>query len=518
MKTAFEPGEVWWGGASAGRYPIKETDTYTENLIDCSTSAGNQAMPFFVSSHGRYVWSDTPFTVTAQNGVLSFEGGEPRLVRAGDSLKDAYLAAQKAHFPCNGRKLPEVFFQRPQLNTWMEFTYYVTQESVLDFARSWLDNGFEPGVFIIDEGWERLHGIWEFDAARFPDPKAMVRQLHEWGFTVMLWVVPYVCPVGPEFVRSLRPLVGTDPEMARHLYLRSQSGETALFAWWNGYAALLDMTDEYNRKFLSDQLERLMREYGVDGFKFDGGSVNAYSPSRLVNGPLNRQISAQELNMAWNEFGAKYALHEFKDTWGLGGKNMIQRLRDKKHEWDTDGLASIVPGAINAGLMGFPFICPDMVGGGEWKYRFMPGFSVDEELFVRMAQCSALFPMMQFSWAPWKALKPENLRLCLEAARLHEKMYPEIMKAVNASMLTGEPVIRALEYECPRRGLETVIDEFMVGSDILVAPVVKQGAVSRRVAFPDSKWLSPDGTVYDGLTSTVISAPLDTLLWFRRYR
>ena len=218
MRINFEAGEVWWGGASAGRgYPLKATDTYTENLTDCSTSAGNQFMPLLVSSRGRYIWSDKPFILSVSDGVMSIGGADIELVKAGDSLKDAYIAAQHSHFPCDGRELPEVFFRHPQLNTWMEFTYYVDQEGVLDLARRWLENGFEPGVFIIDEGWEKLHGVWEFDRARFPDPRAMVRQLHEWGFKVMLWVVPYVCPVGPEFVRSIRPLAGTDPEAAKRL-------------------------------------------------------------------------------------------------------------------------------------------------------------------------------------------------------------------------------------------------------------------------------------------------------------
>ena len=517
MKIAFEPGEVWWGGASASRaYPLKETDCYTENLIDCSTSAGNQAMPLFVSSHGRYIWSDRPFTVTVKDGVFDFGGVPVELAKAGDCLKDAYRAAQQAHFPCDGRALPEKFFQYPQLNTWMEFTYYVTQQGVLDFARKWIENGFTPGVFIIDEGWQKRYGVWEFDRAAFPDPVEMVRQLHAWGFTVLLWVVPYVSVDGPSYERSLRPLEGTDPESAKRLYLRAANGQTAIFSWWNGYSALLDMTDAYNRAFLRDQLRRLMDDFGIDGFKFDGGSVRGYSPSLLINGPLAKTITAQELNGAWNAFGAEFAWHEFKDTYGRGGKNTVQRLRDKHHQWGRDGLADLIPCAINAGLMGFPFLCPDMIGGGEWSYRFLPGFTVDEELFVRMAQCSALFPMMQFSWAPWLALKEENVKRCLDAARLHERLFPEIIKVVRASRQTGEPVIRSLEYECPHHGFELIQDEFMVGSDLLAAPVLEKGAVSRKVAFPAGTWRAPDGKTYDGLTACDVPAPLDTLPWFIR--
>ena len=146
----------------------------------------------------------------------------------------------------------------------------------------------------------------------------------------------------------------------------------------------------------------------------------------------------------------------------------------------------------------------------------MPGFQVDEELFVRMAQCSALFPMMQFSWAPWLALSPENAQLCLEAAKLHERLFPKIIRVVHESQQTGEPVIRSLEYECPHHGFWNVPDEFMVGRDILVAPVVEKGAESRQVSFPAGEWRDADGKIYEGFTRCTVSAPLSTLPWFTR--
>ena len=95
-------------------------------------------------------------------------------------------------------------------------------------------------------------------------------------------------------------------------------------------------------------------------------------------------------------------------------------------------------------------------------------------------------------------------------------MYPKIMDVVRASQITGEPVVRSLEYECPHHGFENITDEFMVGSDILVAPVIEKGAVSRKVAFPEGKWIAADGSIYEGLSSHELPAPLDTLLWFTR--
>ena len=178
----------------------------------------------------------------------------------------------------------------------------------------------------------------------------------------------------------------------------------------------------------------------------------------------------------------------------------------------------LIPCALTCGLIGHPFICPDMIGGGEWSYNYLPGFHIDQELFVRMAQCSALFPMMQFSWAPWKALSPENLALCREAAQLHLRMADTIVALVKSAEQTGEPIVRTLEYNDPHKGYAPIIDEFMLGEDILVAPVVTKGTTERLVTFPAGRWVGEDGCIYEGNTAQVLPAPLERLLWFRRQK
>lgn len=513
------PGEYWWGGTVANSdCPLHQESEYHENFIDFSTSASNQAMPLFVSSHGRYIWSDHPFKVDVSKGEFVMEGQDIQLIQAGNTLREAYLAVSRAHFPCDQKELPEEFFQTAQYNTWMEFTYYPTQEGVLEFARNYLKNGFAPGIFIIDEGWHGRYGDWEFDFARFPDPKKMVDELHELGFKVLLWVVPYVCADGVKFVRSLRPLVGTDPEMAKHVYMRNENNDVAIIRWWNGYSAILDMHNPWDQRFLDDQLQHLMKDYGIDGFKFDGGSVDSYNPKNVINGSFATDKTPHELNQAWNQFGSRYPFHEYKDSYLCGGHNAIQRLRDKGHRWEGNGINQLLPCALTCGLIGHPFICPDMIGGGEWSYNYLPGFQIDEELFVRMAQCSALFPMMQFSWAPWKALSAENMALCVEAAQLHQNMAGEILALVKESEKTGEPILRTLEYNDPHQGYAKITDQFMLGEDILVAPVVTKGTRERIVYFPEGLWEDENGQRYQGRTEKLLPAPLEKLLWFKRIK
>lgn len=295
--------------------------------------------------------------------------------------------------------------------------------------------------------------------------------------------------------------------------LRTDEGKPALVRWWNGYSAILNMCEPDDREFLDSKLRYLMETYGVDGFKFDGGNISMYNPKKVVNG-AQTQYSADILNIAWNEFGARYEYHEYKDTFKGGGKPVIQRIQDRAHAWVGNGLDTLIPTAITQGLIGHPFICPDMIGGGEWSNNYKSGFRCDEELFVRMAQCSALFPMMQFSWAPWCILGENMQKLCLDAAKLHLQYANYITDLVKECAVSGEPIVRHMEYEYPHSGYEKIFDQFMLGSNILVAPVIEKGQTVREVVLPVGKWRYLDRDVTEGGRKVTVPAPIDILPYF----
>ncbi|MBQ2755112.1 MAG: glycoside hydrolase [Oscillospiraceae bacterium] len=519
FRVAFLGGEYFWGGAVAcgTDMPINAHSSYCRDYR--KTAAGNQMMPLFLSSKGRYIWSENAFKVWVENGELCFEGTDFELYEEGETLRGAYLAAMNRYFPFKetrkqGKTMPREFFSSVQYNTWMEYTYDPTQQKVLDYAHAIIDNGFEPGILIIDEGWHTRYGLWQFDLHKFPDPKAMVDELHRMGFKVLLWVTPLVTCDGPNFVKSCRSDIVSDEEHG--LYLRTESGEVAVIGWWNGFSAVLDMRKESDRRSLDRKLQFLMSEYGVDGFKFDGGSYDMYQPENIRNGKAAPDHDPAALNIAWNEFGARYRFHEYKDTFKGGGKATIQRLRDRNPTWEGEGINTIIPCSILQGLSGHPFICPDMIGGGEWSYNFLPGFKLDEELFIRMAQVSALFPMMQFSWAPWRILSKESVEIVLNAVAQRKSFTDKIIDLVRNSEETGEPIIRAMEYNCPGQGYAEITDQFMLGEDILVCPSVTKGCFERDVVLPCGSWKDDDGTVYEGGQTLRLKSPIEKLLYFTK--
>lgn len=508
--------EYWWGGCSnfGTDMPYSAEKNISVNLK--SEKFRNQTMPLFVSNKGRYIWSDNLFDCRFENGEIIINGEDVVLCCGGSTLRDAYQAAMKEHFPFDGKKLPEEFFTRAQYNGWMQFMYEPTQQGVLDYAKGIVDNGFEPGILIIDEGWQKDYGQWTFDSIKFPNPKEMVDQLHDLGFKVMLWIVPYVTGAGQNFA-NLSYANGECPDVFMRLEgVEDNWWSYAIVRWWNGFSPILDFTKESDCNYLKNQLDALVDEYGIDGFKFDGGSVSSYNS--VVNGTPSLKSDSVERNDAWNEFGRQYKYHEYKDSYKQGGKNMIARLTDRAHSWDNgEGIDVVLPFSLVQGLIGTPFICPDMIGGGEWsQFYFECKGKADQELFVRMAQCSAMFPMMQFSLAPWQYLDKEHLQMCLDAARLHKGMSGYILELVNDSFTSGEPIVKHPEYEFPGEGFEKCSDCFMLGYKYFVAPVITKGSVTRDVKLPSGLWKYCDGTVYEGSKTITVDAPLNVLPYFER--
>jgi alpha-glucosidase len=252
-----------------------------------------------------------------------------------------------------------------------------------------------------------------------------------------------------------------------------------------------------------------MDKYGVDGFKFDAGDAEFYLGDLVSRKPIHANAHSE----LYAQIGLGFPLNEYRACWKMGGQPLAQRLRDKNPDWKD--LQTLVPGIIAQGLMGYAYTCPDMIGGGEFS-SFENLKAVDQDLVVRAAQCHALMPMMQFSVAPWRVLDAQHLAICKDMAILHKIMGREILALARESSRTGEPIVRNMEYVFPSQGWEELKDQFMLGNDILVAPVLEKGAVKRFIQFPQGKWKGDDGSLVTGPGRVEVSAPLERLPWYRR--
>lgn len=499
--------EYWWGGVINEGFLMPFGDR--PHTRDLRRTDDNQASPLLVSNLGRYIWCEEPFAFSLHDDTLTIEHPQKLLIEEGlETLQGAYQHACRHHFPPSGTTPDKLAFAAPQYCTWVEMFYEPTQEKLLNYARSILDNGLPPGVLIIDDNWMQDYGTWDFEKHRFPDPAAMIATLHELGFKIMLWVCPYVSPDSLTF-RQLRDL---------GVLMKHTNDTPVLRRWWNGYSAVVDYTREKGAAWFKQQLDRLVEDYGVDGFKMDAGEPLLPGLMDDVSGEVawSRPLQPMEDCEAYARIGIGYPLSELRMCWKLGGQALIQRQRDKTHTWDATGLGGLIPNAITQGLLGYAYNCPDMVGGGMDGDINSPDFRFDAELFIRYVQCSALFPIMQFSMAPWRVLNGDELSWCMDAVQVRTELSPLLVELANQASQEGLPILRSLEFVYPHQGYRSVQDQFMLGDTILVAPVLIKGQRTRMVQFPQGRWLGDDGSVVEGPIRLEVEAPLSRLPWYRK--
>jgi len=512
LSVEMLPGEEWRGAATyfGAQMPF---DKDTKLDIDLRASNYyNQYSALLLSNRGRVLWCDVQAKFVISNGVIAVEAEKaPVLTSAGKTLREAFLFASKTYFPPSGKTPDLLFFAAPQYNTWIELTYNQNEKDILAYAQAMLDNGCPPGVLMIDDSWQVGYGEWQFDGRRFRDPKGMVRKLHEQGFKVILWMCPWVSMDSPAYRLLAR---GIDPFKTGRfpvggLY-RDRKNAVVPIRWWNGVSAMLDFTDPRGRGWFKGELDRLVADYGVDGFKLDGGALPRYVG--LV--PHEKGVSTAEQSNGFAAFSLQYPVCEYRHAWNYGGKPVVMRLHDKNHVWKD--VKALIPDLIAGGMIGCPFMCPDMVGGGNYV-SFLPGFHFDEELFIRSAQIHALCGQMQFSASPWRVLSPAGQKIVRDLVTMRqEKFAAKFVELAKECGRTGEPMIRHLDYMFPGNGYGKVLDQFVMGDFLMVAPVLEKGATSRTVLIPPGKWTADDGRGYEGPCQVTVEAPLSRLPHFLR--
>lgn len=508
-------GEVWYGAFTGKAFcntPFDQikfqpfpADHEKKNLL--YDNNGNQAAPLLISNMGRYVWSDEPFAFEfkAGNILITSQFESINAVEAGSTLRDAFVAAMKAHFPPTDKTPDDLMFSMPQYNTWIELNYNQNEKDVLRYGKDIIKNGFPVGVFMIDDQWSKDYGNFDFDPVKFPNPKKMVDEMHAMGFKVMLWVCPFVSPDSREF-RSLKD---------KGALVTKLDGKTpAIIRWWNGYSGCLDFTKPVAREWFVGKMKEMQTLYGIDGFKMDAVDFEFYGPSTgyhqneqtSTNGPIQAEI--------YTDIATEFGFNEIRASWKGANKPVAQRLQDKGCSWEE--LQLLIPDMISAGLIGYHYTCPDMIGGGLLG-TFENLDTFDQDLMVRSAQIQALMPMMQFSVAPWRVLDAEHLAICQQAATLHSQFGEYILNAAHEAAKTGEPIVRHMEYAFPHEGFTSCNDQYMLGDKYLVTPMVAKGT-SRIVKLPKGKWQDERGKKYKGGRCVEIDVPLNRLPYFTRIK
>lgn len=368
-------------------------------------------------------------------------------------------------------------FKYPVWSTWAQYHKDINQSNVMEFAEFILKHNFSHSQLEIDDDWTPRYGDMDFNLTKFPDAKKMITDLNEMDFRVTIWVHPFFNIDSKSFIN------GSDEGYFIKQY---NSDLPALVSWWDGaLAAILDPTNPEAERWYLSNLDHLRYNFNISSFKFDAGEVkwlpNIYSSFKY-------NINPNHYSQAWANLAYKADTNirhqEVRIGWQTQNLPIFVRMLDKFSLWGyPNGLKTLIPCALTFGILGYPFILPDMIGGNAYEGRHP-----DKELFIRWLQASTFLPSLQFSIVPWQ-YDDETIEISRKFVQLHEQYSDKIIALAEDSKLHGSPIVRPLWWIAPDDIHAQIVDsEFLLGDDLLVAPVIQQGARSRDIYLPEGRW------------------------------
>lgn len=392
--------------------------------------------------------------------------------------------------------MPPVWALGYQQSRWS----YYPEQKVLDLAHGFRDREIPCDVIYLDINYMDGYKCFTWNPKDFPTPKNMLDTLHNLGFKVVTIIDP-----GIKDEKGYRVY---DSGVNENVFVKNPNGNYFIGQVWPGDCVFPDFLNEKTRNWWGEQY-RFLIGCGVDGFWNDMNEPSVFNtPNKTF--PLD----------AVNELDSGTAEHsEVHNVYGMemarATREGLERLDPNKRPlvltrgnyaggqryaamWTGDNFASFahlrlaLAMFLNIGVCGQPFVGSD-VGG------FIGNPSA--ELFSRWLELGAFSPFFRTHSVinsaqrePW-AFDTESTEINREIINSRYEMLPEIYTAFKNASEDGLPIVRPL-YICFPDDEEAyeISDEFLFGSNLLVAPVLDSGVVSRRVYFPKGTWSS----MYDG--------------------
>ncbi|XP_043543429.1 myogenesis-regulating glycosidase [Chiloscyllium plagiosum] len=455
--------------------------------------------------HARY--KDSPFQPTTGQQPfveLSYQ------VCIGSDLKIIHRYMAKKHFRKPEITPSEFMFRYPKWSTWALFKTEVNQDKVLRYAEKIKKYQFNFSHIEIDDQYSSSYGEFNFDPVKFPNASELLQKLRDDGFQVTLWVHPFVNYNSPSFIKGVE----------NSYFVMDPSGRFPAFVeWWNGIAAVLDFTNPETTDWFQKKLEYLRSKYGIVSFKFDAGETS-YLPAKFsTHKPLSDPSLFSKL---YAKIAASYCmLAEVRVGYHTQNLPCFVRMIDRDSVWGYElGLKSLIPTVLTMGILGYPFILPDMIGGNVYPNKTDGLDEIpDRELYIRWLELSAFLPAMQFSIPPW-LYDEEVLKIAHKFTQLRESLVmPLMLRLAEETTKTGNPIIRPLWWIAPNDKVAQKVDtQFLIGDYLMVAPILEKGKEARDIYLPDGKWQSFNGDLFDKTPNllTDFAVDLDEVAYFIR--
>lgn len=457
-------------------------------------------VPFYFSNRGYGIFMHTSAPTTADFGA-SYIGAQRLFM--GDETMDFFIFFGEPKDVLNA--YTDVTGKSPMLplwtfGTWMSRITYFSQEEGLDIARKLRANKIPSDVIHFDTGWFGVDWQcdYEFAKDRFKDPVAMLKSMKKDGFHTCLWQLPYFTPKN----RYFRELV--DGGMAVHNGNGTLSYEDAV----------LDLSNPKTVAWYQGKIANLIKQ-GVSAIKCDFGEAAPYDGiyASGKTGFYEHNLYPLRYNKAlWQAVRDNTPDYEgviwARSAWAGSQRYPLHWGGDAAtNEIGSVGMLGDLRGGLSFGLSGFSFWSHDM-GGFVTKSP--------DDLYRRWLPFGFLSSHTRAHGAPptepW-LISESFTKAFRQSAEMKYKLMPYVYAQAKDCSERGLPMVRALLVEFPDDpGAWFVEDEYMFGSQILVAPMLETGK-SRTVYLPRGKWIDyQTGKVYEGGYQTIPTAEIPCVI------
>lgn len=522
------------------RGKIRAMQIEVDTSIESGYNEVHVPVPFVTGTTGwgLFVESDRPGVF-----ALAAEEGEPDLVDAAFGTAPASADGLRFHLfgaahPLDVTRLYYDVTGYPRLparwalGPWVWRDENDDQAQFLGDAQTIRDLDLATTAMWIDRPYATAVNTFDFLPSQFPDPQAMIDQAHALGFRMALWHTPYL---------DEKTQTAETQELLEYAessgYYPATSGLLL-----NKWGRPIDLTNPEAYAWWQSLIEKY-EAMGIEGYKMDyaedvvPGLTNARNVWEFSDGSDERTMHAGYQRFYHRVYGetlpaeggfllCRAATHgdqvQASVIWPGDLDATFYKHREPFEEngetiVGVGGLPASIVAGLSLGPSGFPFYGADTGG-----YKHSPP---DKELFTRWFEQTAFSTVMQIgtssntvAWDPngGPGFDDEMLGWYRLYTRLHLRLFPYLWTHAQRLAVDGRPIARPLGLAYPEMGIHPN-DVYLLGDDLLVAPVVTRGATSREVPFPPGRWVSWwTGEVHEGGTTATIDAPLGILPVFLR--
>ncbi|XP_025765279.1 SITS-binding protein isoform X2 [Oreochromis niloticus] len=268
--------------------------------------------------------------------------------------------------------------------------------------------------------------------------------------------------------------------------------------WRGKFCVKLNITNPGAVSWFLDRVGALQAHLGMEYIMLEGGEGNLFEeqalrPPQALGGDKYISLLA---DLATRIGDSTIMTAGTRSSY----KPLFVRMTPLQSDWSPMGLKAIIPNLLHHTLLGYNFLIPDAVGGS-----LSGDLVTDEELFIRWLEIAAFLPVMSFHTPPWIFGEGQVLNLTRNYLTRHQRdVAPLIEKYAEEWQVTGNPIYRPMWWLNPTDSMTfTINDQFLIGDEVLVAPVVEKGAVQRDIYLPDGgfQWQdNQNARVFDGGT------------------